>query len=109
MRTIGQMYDGKFFFINEVGFNVSMRTRSGRSIRGTTPIHTVAYIRSRNISVCCAMSKSGILKYQAETRAYNTLKFKDYITNFIEYLSGLGINNGILIMDNVAFHKVEEI
>ncbi|KAI5151529.1 hypothetical protein ENBRE01_2199 [Enteropsectra breve] len=32
-----------------------------------------------------------------------------YIMNFIEYLSGLGINDCVLIMDNVAFHKVEEI
>ena len=59
IRYLGQFNESNIFFLDEVGFNVSMRSRFGRSSIGTTPFLTVPNLRSRNISVCCCMSKSG--------------------------------------------------
>jgi hypothetical protein len=50
----------EIFFLDELGFNVSMRTRFGRSLIGTTPIETVPAIRTRNLSVCSAIRRNGV-------------------------------------------------
>ena len=52
-----------YVFIDEVGFIISMRASYGRSKKGSAAIHTVPNIRSMNISIYCAMNKSGILHY----------------------------------------------
>ncbi|KAI5151745.1 hypothetical protein ENBRE01_2355 [Enteropsectra breve] len=109
LKLVSEIDDAKIFFIDEVGFNVSMRLKSGRSLRGTTPIHLVPNIRSRNISVCAAINKDGIVKYSAETRAYNSATFKDFIISLIEQLNQQGCMDGIFIMDNVPFNKVHDI
>ncbi|KAI5151528.1 hypothetical protein ENBRE01_2198 [Enteropsectra breve] len=82
MAKLSSMSDENIYYIGDVGFNVSMRTRGGRSLRGTTPIDIVPGLRTRNVSVCCAMNKSGILLYKPQTRAYNS----EYLYNFLEEL-----------------------
>ena len=44
-------------FLDEVGFNISMRSKRGRAVKGQRAIQIVPQIRNRNISVCCVMSK----------------------------------------------------
>ena len=67
-------------------FNVSMRASYGRSNKGSAAIHTVPNIRSMNISICCAVNKSGILHYSTETKAYNRYRFTDAMGDLIEKL-----------------------
>ncbi|KAI5150758.1 hypothetical protein ENBRE01_1691 [Enteropsectra breve] len=69
VRLFSSLNDSFIYFIDEVGYNVSMRSKSGRSLRGTTPVSTVPQLRSRNISVCCAMNKDTIIGYKADTRS----------------------------------------
>ncbi|KII70625.1 hypothetical protein RF11_06980 [Thelohanellus kitauei] len=64
--------DEQIYFVDEVGFNVSMRIKRGRSSIGTTPILRVPNIRSRNVSVCCAMNRYGVVFKEINNRPYNT-------------------------------------
>ncbi|KAF7685745.1 hypothetical protein CDIK_3506, partial [Cucumispora dikerogammari] len=83
MNFISTTDDAKIFFIDEVGFNVSMRTSRERSLVGTRAVHNVTSIRSRNISVCCSMNKRGIFKYSTQTRPFNTDTFLNFIREMI--------------------------
>lgn len=109
MHIISEIKDTNIYFIDEVGFNVSMRTREGRSLRGTTPIHIVPGIRSRNISVCCAKIKNGILSYKSQTRAYNSESFHNFMSDLISNITLEGIQSAVFVLDNVPFHKIKTI
>ena len=96
-------------FIDETGFNVSMRTSRGRSAVGTPAVLVVPQIRSRNISVCCAISKNGIVYYKSQDFAFNSQTFGIFLIELIEKLRINNSNNFIFVMDNVRFHKTLEI
>jgi len=99
----------KIIFIDETGFNVSMRVTKGRSLVGTTPIVMVPNLRSKNISVCCAMSRNEMLFSKVSHKSYNALKFEEFITSLCDILSMKNLDKCIFIMDNVAFHKCSSI
>jgi transposase len=105
LSILGSTSDTNIFFVDEVGYNVSMRSRRGRSLRGTSPHLEVSNIRSRNLSVCCAMNKYGLTYKKISTRAYNTNLFLGYIQGFFDFLVGLELRNCVIVMDNVPFHK----
>jgi transposase len=46
-----------FIFIDEIGFNVSMRASRGRSLVGNPAIKSVPALRTRNFSICCAINR----------------------------------------------------
>jgi len=95
----------KLFFIDEAGFNVSMRTFGGRSMRGTCAVHVVPGFGSRNISLCAAMSSEGLVKYKTQTVAYNTSSFYTFVEELLIHLTQQEVKNIVLVMDNVPFHK----
>jgi transposase len=107
--SLSSQNSSRIFFLDEVGFNVSMRRKRGRSLSGERAVTTVPTIRSRNISVCCAMSKHGILIYKKQDRPFNTDTFSIFIDDFLSKLNIEGINNAILVLDNVPFHKSQAI
>ena len=92
-----------------MGFSVAMRTRRGRSLVGTRAIQRVQGIRTRNISVCCSISKNGTLHFRKQDCPFNREYFLGYINEVLEKLRENGISNAILIMDNVPFHKCREV
>jgi hypothetical protein len=63
------------FFIDELGFNASMRRRFGRAPIGQGAFKRVRALRTRNISVCCAMSKLGTLHYLKQNHPFNRESF----------------------------------
>lgn len=71
MSMVSTTDESKIYFLDEVGFNVSMRTKGGRSRVGTRAIRIIPSIRSRNISICCVMNKAGIYKCKDEIKAFN--------------------------------------
>lgn len=112
MRYIGlpvAFSQSEIIFIDEVGFKVSTRVSQGRAKIGRPAIATVPNIRSRNISICCAMSIAGIIEYKSQPFAFNVLTFKDFLKSLVTILQDNNISNAIFIMDNVAFHKNHEI
>jgi len=97
--------ESHIFFVDEVGFNVSMRCKRGRSLVGTPAIQVVPGLRSRNISVCCAMTKDGIVSFKTQTSAFRVQTFSDFIDDLLTYIDGANIPNAVVVMDNVPFHK----
>ena len=97
--------EDQIVFIDEVGFNVSMRTSRGRS----PAVTVVPCIRSRNISICCAMNRNGIIYFKVNNRAFNGENFIDYINELKPKLQEAGILNAKLIMDNVRFHRMANV
>jgi transposase len=56
--TLLSQKDGEnIFFLDEVGFCISMKSTRGRTPKGERAVQLVPTLRSRNISVCCAMTK----------------------------------------------------
>jgi transposase len=105
MRILATTDDQKIYFIDEVGFSVSMRCRRGRALQGARAVQTVSNLRARNISVFASMSKRGMIFFSAQTRAFNTGTFAERLQNMFAILSGQNIQNAILVMDNVPFHR----
>lgn len=108
-EIISEIDERQIYFVDEVGFNVSMRSKRGRSLKGTNAVQTVPGIRSRNISVCCSMTKECLTKYQVQTSPYNTLTFKSFILMLLDYIDKEKTGKSVIIMDNVAFHKNKEV
>jgi transposase len=100
------LHDGQnFYFIDEVGFSLTMRTKRGRSPRGYRAVHNVSNLRSRNISICSAISKNSPFYYEMLNVPFNAQRFTIFIENILSRLNQHGIKNAVLIMDNVPFHK----
>ena len=62
-NVLSDIDETRLYLFDEVGFNISMRPKRGRSLRGTNAVQTVAGIRSQNIYVCCSITKNGNAKY----------------------------------------------
>ncbi|XP_049280587.1 uncharacterized protein LOC125762482 isoform X2 [Anopheles funestus] len=97
--------DSGLVYLDEVGFNVSMRTLKGRSRKGTPATVTVPQLRTRNISIICAMNRYGVLHYTVHTRSVNRELFVQFIEELKSTLRSKSISRTYLVMDNVAFHK----
>ncbi|KAF7684878.1 hypothetical protein CDIK_4373 [Cucumispora dikerogammari] len=93
------------YFLDEVGFNVVMRTKKGRSRVGTRATHVVPGLRSKNISCCCAMSKEGIFHFEAQEVPYNTSNFIEFLKTFLKKTEKNKKIIAVIIMDNVPFYK----
>ena len=55
------------------------------------------------------MSVEGIVEYQTQAFAFNVESFISFLRSFIQKLQSNNINNAIFIMDNVPFHKSQQI
>ncbi|KAF7685295.1 hypothetical protein CDIK_3956 [Cucumispora dikerogammari] len=99
----------KILFLDEVRFNVTMRVKHGRSLVGQTPISSVTTIKSKNISICSVMSRNKVIFKCLNRNAYNTSGFLSYLQELFTFLNSEGLDNCILIMDNVAYHKSDVI
>ncbi|KCZ79805.1 hypothetical protein H312_02807, partial [Anncaliia algerae PRA339] len=53
--------------------------------------------------------KNGIIDYKAQEEAFNSENFYDFLTSLIHILHEKAIYSAVFIMDNVPFHKVEQI
>jgi transposase len=94
-----------FVFIDEVGFCVSMRSRYGRSIVGTPAIQVVPSVRTKNFSVCCAITNQKMLQYKIQSTAFNNVTFKTFLEELWEVIQRESIMRPVFVMDNVRFHK----
>ncbi|KRH93264.1 putative transposase [Pseudoloma neurophilia] len=109
LRLISEDDGNNCFFIDEVGFQLSIRRTRGRSLIGICATTTVQGLRSNNINACAIISKHGILHYKLERTAYNTTKFSEFLNEVFEKFEELNIRNACLIMDNASFHETPQI
>lgn len=107
LQVLSNFDESKLLFVDEIGFSISLRSREGRSLKGTRAVQMVPGLRTRNISVCCSMSKLGVIKYQVQTTPYNTITFGSFIDSLLAEINGRGSH--VIIMDNVPFHKSQQI
>ncbi|XP_049293761.1 uncharacterized protein LOC125769223 [Anopheles funestus] len=105
----GQVADTNVIFVDEVGFCVSMRASRGRSAVGTPAVKIVSQIRTRNVSIICAMNRSGIQLYKTAERSVNRDSFLEFMRDLKQKLTESYSGRIIYVMDNVAFHKCSEI
>lgn len=108
-RKIVDYENEKLIFIDEMGINTSMRKRYGRAPLGQTPRKVVTSIRSKNYSICAAISVTKMLFYEISNKAYNSNKFYDYMETLMKELKDTNMTEMIIICDNVAFHKRKDI
>ena len=97
------------FFIDETGFNCSMRRRFGRAQRGERAIVHVPAIRSKNFSLCAVYNISSMFSFAVQRRPYNAEHFLGFVRYTIAKFQEQNIVNAILIMDNVPFHHSRSI
>ncbi|XP_049292935.1 uncharacterized protein LOC125768818 isoform X3 [Anopheles funestus] len=91
-------------FIGEVAFNITMRTVKGRPLIGS--IDEKVVLRTRNISIVCAMNRAGILHYITINRVINQELLVGFIKQLKEHLKEQDVGNQtLIIVNNVAFHK----
>jgi transposase len=107
-RLLTTYNHNNFYFIDEVGFNVSIRPTRGRSLVNTIPVATVPNIRSRNISICCAINEEGIVYFVKQNVPFNSVSFCRFASELLEKVRATGVKNAVFIMDNVAFHKTQD-
>ena len=99
----------KVFFVDETGVQVHSRRRYGRSPVGDKVHKTVAAIRGRNYSVCAVMREDSLYMFEIQDKAYNSEDFTSFLAKLFVYLINDGITGALLVMDNVRFHKTDEV
>lgn len=99
----------KIFFIDECGVQVYSRMAYGRSEKNTRATKVKAQIRGRNYSIAAAMNSSSLYLFQIQDRPYNAEHFGEFLTNLINHLQEDDIQGAHFVMDNVRFHRTEEI
>jgi transposase len=109
LSLLAQSDGENIFFLDEVGFCVSMRMKRGRAPKGKKAVHVVSNLRTRNISICCTISKNGTFYYKKQEFPFNNVHFKDYIKELLRKFENNNIKNAVLVMDNVKFHHNGEL
>lgn len=93
--------DNRTIFLDETGFNVSMRRISGRSLVGQPARVKVPCIRSKNISVMAAISGVGMALYKVLDGNGNAERFRQFIQELLLRIPA----NSTIVMDNASFHR----
>jgi hypothetical protein len=99
----------KIFFLDEVGFNISMRSSRGYSRKGEAASIRVPSLRSRNISICAVMNKIGMYSYKVSNYPFNSECFYGYLTEIFIGILESGLTNCIFVFDNATIHKTQNI
>ena len=92
-------------FVDEAGFCVSMRRTRGWSEVNTPARVSVPFSRTRNISVCAALTANGPVAYEVRPSAYNANAFASFIESLIEKLNASDSGRCVFIMDNATIHR----
>ena len=91
-------------FVDETGFSVSMRTRRARSRPGTLAVSVVPGLRTKNISVCCAISKVECYIIGARSGVQHEF-VRSFPSKSFCKAAGTKHEQCQHIMDNVAFQR----
>lgn len=103
-------HKASFFFMDEVGFSVSMRRPYGYSPRNSPAVVTAPAIRSRNFSVIALIGMprgdplEKVMIMKVLPTAANTELCRLFFTEALETLHSRGIGGGTIVLDNVPFH-----
>lgn len=99
----------KIFFIDEFGIQVNSRRSYGRSQKNNRANKVKAQLRGRNYSVAAAMCINSLYLFTVQDRPYNVEHFGEFLTTLIGHLGEDHIRGAYFVMDNVRFHRTDEI
>lgn len=99
----------KLFFIDEFGIQVNSRRSYGRSQKNNRANKVKAQLRGRNYSIAAAMCINSLYLFTIQDRPYNAAHFAEFLTSLIDHLAEDHIQGAYFVMDNVGFHKADEI
>ncbi|KII64841.1 hypothetical protein RF11_09250 [Thelohanellus kitauei] len=91
-------------FIDETGFDVSIRGNYGRATGGDKT-EKIKKIKFKNITVCSAISRTSIMFYKVSERTFNNDLYINFLPNVMNILNDKQLKNVVFIIDNVPFHK----
>jgi len=96
--------ENSIVFVDEIGFNVSMRSIRARSLVGKPAVKNVPVLRSRNMSIICAMNRGGLIYYKLHKGPATITLFSQYFNELALKLADFQILERVIVMDNNAFH-----
>jgi Transposase and inactivated derivatives len=99
----------KIFFIDEFGIQINSRRSYGRAPKNCRANKIKAQLRGRNYSIAAAMCTNSLYIFTVQDRPYNIAYFGQFLTNLIEHLHEDEIIGAYFVLDNVRFHRTEEI
>ena len=88
------------YYIDECGFNIWLHRSYGRSRKGERAYRAAHGQRGRNISLCLAISVSGVVLSRIIEGAFDRAKFQDFITE----LDSVVPEHKVLVMDNCRIY-----
>lgn len=91
---------GSVVFLDETGFNISMRRTRGRSLVSSPARVTVPFLKSRNITVIAAVNCFSLLHYKILDHPANAATFEEFLHELVEKLT----LPSFIIADNARFH-----
>ena len=102
--------DSEVVYIDEAGFNLHLTRRRGRSRIGERATIETVNSRGGNISICAAISPTlGVLQYKIRLGASNSEEFVAFLRETVREKLVLQTRSFHFVMDNVRFHKTEEV
>lgn len=99
----------KIYFIDEFGIQVNSRRSYGRSQKNIRANKVKAQLRGRNYSIAAAMCINSLYLFTIQDRPYNVEHFGEFLTSLINHLAEDNIQSAYFVMDNVRFHRTDEI
>ena len=117
-NTFSRMFTSRretLFFMDEVGFLLSMRCAYGYSPWGTRPTTTTARLRSKNLTVMALIGlsqgdpPSKVLIWKLLPQAGNTVECRSFLTEVLEVFHTRGIERGTIVLDNARFHHSAQV
>jgi hypothetical protein len=106
-RTIDNISNENLIFLDESGFNLHQNKGHGYSLKNTKYYVNVPNSKGNNVSLMCAISKSGLYAHKTKVGSYKSSDFVDFINNELPTLELT--NFKIIVMDNAAIHRTSEV
>ncbi|KII67230.1 hypothetical protein RF11_13866 [Thelohanellus kitauei] len=91
-------------FIDETGFDVSIRGNYGRATGGDKT-EKIKKIKFKNITGCSAISRTSIMFYKVSERAFNNGRYMDFLSNLMNIGNEQQLKTVVFVMVNFSFHK----
>lgn len=99
-RCLNGVGKNKIYFINELMFSVSTRSRGGNNAIDFTSKHGSPRLKTRNLCLYTIISMNEILHIEASDTPYDQENFLSFLKSFTNHLSNREYKNCVIIMNN---------
>jgi len=103
-----KIQNSRLLFIDETGFNLHSIRNYGYSPINT-PVNVLVKPRERNLSLMAMISSTGIIHTKIREGSCDSDFLITFLQECIDSNDIMNFRNKIIIMDNVRFHKTEQV